>query len=315
MKDKSPHLEAFTTERRNPASIGIDMKSTEEILEMINREDQTIPSAVKKEIPSIRLVVDRVVEVFKNGGRLFYVGAGTSGRMGMLDASECPSTFGTDPDMVQAIIAGGNEALVRTVEWIEDDEEYGSRIVIEKGVTSKDILIGISASGYAPFVIGAMKKAREEGASVVFLNCNPPENSTEYSDYTISVDVGPEIITGSTRMKSGTAQKMILNMITTTAMIKLGKVYSNLMVDMRPVNSKLVQRSIHIIEMATGCSRQHAEDIFDESEGNIKAAILMIILNTDLKYAEELLEKHNGSISRAVNSMGEKREDEYRSSH
>ena len=300
MMNDLPHLDKLATERQNPRSAHIDSKSTEEILQIINNEDRYIPEAVSREIPGITMVVDKVVEVFKKGGRLFYVGAGTSGRMGMLDASECPSTFGTDPEMVQGIIAGGHEALTKTVDWIEDNEEHGKQVILEHGVTSSDILIGISASGYAPFVMGAMKKARETGAVVVFFSCNPTGDYSRYADYQIILDVGPEIIAGSTRLKSGTAQKMVLNMITTAAMIKLGKVYNNLMVDLRPVNSKLVKRSINIIKLATGCNESAAEETFVKAGKNIKTAIIMILLDVEKDGAVKLLKNTNGSISKAV---------------
>ncbi len=305
MREKLADLETLVTEQQNPNSRNIDTKSTAEILQIINSEDQYIPRAVKKELDNISRVVDRVVEVFKRNGRLFYVGAGTSGRLGMLDASECPSTFGTDPEMVQGIIAGGNEALIKTVEWVEDKEEYGEKVIVEKGITNKDIVIGISASGYAPFVMGAMRKAKETGSDVAFISCNISGKPVPYADMVIALDVGPEIIAGSTRMKSGTAQKMVLNMITTASMIKLGKVYNNLMVDLKPVNSKLVQRSVNIIKLATGCSRETAEEVFKESGKRPKTAILMILLNVNRSKAETLLENSSGVISLAVGNYRE----------
>ena len=287
MREKLADLETLVTEQQNPNSRNIDTKSTAEILQIINSEDQYIPRAVKKELDNISRVVDRVVEVFKRNGRLFYVGAGT------------------DPEMVQGIIAGGNEALIKTVEWIEDKEEYGEKVIVEKGITNKDIVIGISASGYAPFVMGAMRKAKETGSDVVFISCNISGKPVPYADMVIALDVGPEIIAGSTRMKSGTAQKMVLNMITTASMIKLGKVYNNLMVDLKPVNSKLVQRSVNIIKFATGCSRETAEEVFEESGKRPKTAILMILLNVNRSKAETLLENSSGVISLAVGNYRE----------
>ncbi len=302
MNETNPldYLEELTTEQRNPNSIGIDKKNTIEILKIINNEDKTVPLAVEKEIPRIAKVVDIVVSSFKRGGRLFYVGAGTSGRLGVLDAAECPPTFGTPPEMVQGIIAGGKDALVRAVEWAEDNEEEGRKEINRRGIGAHDVLVGITASGQAPFVIGAMKQARENGASVIALSCNRKSRTFNHADYRIYIDVGPEIITGSTRMKSGTAQKLVLNMITTASMIKLGKVYNNLMVDLVPVNNKLVERSKRIIKLATDCSREEAERAFAESGMKPKVAIVMVLLGIGKEDAEMLLSKNEGRIGLAV---------------
>ena len=302
MNETNPldYLEELTTEQRNPNSIGIDKKNTIEILKIINNEDKTVPLAVEKEIPRIAKVVDIVVSSFKRGGRLFYVGAGTSGRLGVLDAAECPPTFGTPPEMVQGIIAGGKDALVRAVEWAEDNEEEGRKEINRRGIGAHDVLVGITASGQAPFVIGAMKQARENGASVIALSCNRKSRTFNHADYRIYIDVGPEIITGSTRMKSGTAQKLVLNMITTASMIKLGKVYNNLMVDLVPVNNKLVERSKRIIKLATDCSREQAERAFAESGMKPKVAIVMVLLGIGKEDAEMLLSKNEGRIGLAV---------------
>jgi N-acetylmuramic acid 6-phosphate etherase len=294
------YLEGLTTEQPNPNSIGIDTKETGEILRIINNEDRKVPEAIEREMENIARVVDTVVDSFKRGGRLFYVGAGTSGRLGVLDAAECPPTFGTPPEMVQGIIAGGSEALVRSVEWAEDKEEEGAKAVDERKVTDRDVLIGITASGHAPYVIGAMKRARALGARVAALSCNRGSRIFQYGDNRIFIDVGPEIITGSTRMKSGTAQKLVLNMITTTAMIKLGKVYNNLMVDMCPVNSKLVDRSKRLVRMATGCDKSVAERAFEESGKRPKTAIVMVLLGVSKEMAEGLLSAHEGRIGLAV---------------
>ena len=253
MKD-ADHLAALTTERPNPRSRGIDTLSTIRILRVINREDRRVPRAVSRALPEVARLVDRVVQSFRRGGRLFYVGAGTSGRLGVLDASECPPTYGTPPEMVQGIIAGGREALVRSIEGAEDHEEDGAAVVKEEGIENRDVLVGITASGQAPYVIGAMRRAREIGATVAALSCNRNSRTFHHADICIHVAVGPEIVAGSTRMKAGTAQKLVLNMITTAAMIRLGKVYNNLMVDLTPVNNKLVIRSRRIIRLATGCS-------------------------------------------------------------
>ena len=293
-------LETLSTEQPNPNSYNIDAKSTLEILKIINTEDHNIPGAINKELENIANVVDAVVESFRNDGRLFYVGAGTSGRLGILDAAECPPTFGTDQDMVQGIIAGGHKALTKTVEWIEDSQIDGEREIEKKEINSKDIVIGISASGHAPFVMGAMKKAKEKGAKVVLIICNTIDKDYPDANLIIAVDVGPEIITGSTRMKSGTAQKMVLNMITTASMIKLGKVYNNLMVELMPVNNKLIHRSKAIIRIATGCNSKRANQAFVESGENPKTAILMILLEIEKERANFLLNRNRGSISLAV---------------
>ncbi|MCK5199740.1 MAG: N-acetylmuramic acid 6-phosphate etherase, partial [Spirochaetales bacterium] len=237
------HLAGLTTEQSNPRSEDIDTKSSIEILKIINSEDMTVPGVIAGSLDSIAAVVDTAVLSFKQGGRLFYVGAGTSGRLGVLDASECPPTFGTDPEMIQGIIAGGREALTKAIEWAEDDEAEGAKALNEKGICDKDIVIGITASGQAPFVIGAMKRGKAVGAAVCAISSNKDSRIFAHADYKICIDVGPEIVTGSTRMKSGTAQKLVLNMITTASMIRLGKVFNNLMVDLVPVNSKLINRS------------------------------------------------------------------------
>ena len=288
------------TEQPNPVSRDIDTKSALEIIRIINNEDKKVPLAVEAALPDISRVVDMVVSAFKRGGRLFYVGAGTSGRLGVLDAAECSPTFGVSGDMVQGIIAGGSKALVQSVEWAEDDEEAGKRAVDERGVGSEDVVIGITASGQAPFVIGAMKRGRELGAGIGAVGCNRESRIFDYGDHRIFVDAGPEIIAGSTRMKSGTAQKLVLNMITTAAMIKMGKVYNNLMVDLVPVNSKLVKRSIGLIMSAAGCTRAEAEDAFEASEGHPKTAIVSILAGTDCTRARNLLAAAEGRVGDAL---------------
>jgi len=297
------YLEELTTEQPNPSSYGIDTKTTEEILRIINKEDRKVPQAVASVIPAISSVIDVVVDRFKMGGRLFYVGAGTSGRLGVLDAAECPPTYGTPAEMVQGIIAGGQEALVRSVEGAEDVEFDGTRVMEERGVGCLDVVIGITASGHAPFVIGAMKKAKAEGATVVALSCNRNSRTFQYADYQIFVDVGPEIIAGSTRMKSGTAQKLVLNMITTTAMIKLGKVFNNLMVDLMPVNNKLISRSKRLVQIATGCDAETASRFFEASGRRTKTAIVMVLLGVDREEAEKLLKENDGRIGLAVSAF------------
>ncbi len=293
-------LSRLTTEQPNPASVGIDTKTTLEILRIINGEDATVPQAVRAVIPEVATLVDILADRLKRGGRLFYVGAGTSGRLGILDAAECPPTFGTDPQLIQGIIAGGHEALLKAVEWVEDREEEGAKAVDERKVGRLDVLLGITASGQAPFVIGAMKRAGVLGATVAALSCNRESKTFAHAKVRIFVHVGPEIITGSTRMKSGTAQKLVLNMITTTAMIRMGKVYNNLMVDLVPVNSKLVKRSKNIIQTATGCDQSTAEEAFVASGNRPKVAIVMVLLGVPKEKADELLEKGDGRIGLAV---------------
>ncbi|MBF9017707.1 MULTISPECIES: N-acetylmuramic acid 6-phosphate etherase [unclassified Oceanispirochaeta] len=290
------NLSELVTEQANPASLGIDTKNSHEILEIIINEDKKVPLAVEKALPQISPLVDRVVEQFKKGGRLFYIGAGTSGRLGVLDASECPPTYGSDPEMVQGIIAGGQEALTRSVEWAEDDENQGKQTLLDRGFTADDILIGITASGQAPFVIGAMKYAQSIGAAVGALGCNKGSLIFNHADYPVFMDVGPEIVTGSTRMKSGTAQKLVLNMITTSSMILMGKVYNNLMVDLKPVNQKLILRAKRLILMATGCSPEEAGKVFETSGHHVKTAIVMQLLGTDKDNAVALLEENEGKI-------------------
>jgi N-acetylmuramic acid 6-phosphate etherase len=301
-------LHDLTTEQPNPHSFGIDKKSTIEILRIINREDRKVPLIIGKELKNLADVIDVVVESFRGGGRLFYVGAGTSGRLGILDAAECPPTYGTPPEMVQGIIAGGKDALVRSVEWAEDKETEGKKAIDERGLSSKDVLIGITASGQAPFVIGAMKRGREVRAAVVALSCNRQSQTFKHADYRIFLDVGPEIIAGSTRMKSGTAQKLALNMITTTAMIKLGKVYNNLMVDLVPVNNKLVKRSKRIIALATGCDEETASKAFEDSGGRPKVAIVMVLLAAPKDIAERLLLENEQRIGPALDAFERKRD-------
>lgn len=293
-------LDGFTTESRNERSTHIDRAGTREILAIINAEDKTVPLAVEKELDRIAALVDDIVAAFRAGGRLFYLGAGTSGRLGVLDASECPPTYGVSRDMVQGMIAGGRDALVRSIEGAEDDVEAGSAALKAAGFSRKDVLVGITASGQAPYVLGAMAMAREAGATVAAISCNRDSKTFAYAKHRIYLDVGPEVVTGSTRMKAGTAQKLALNMITTAAMIRIGKVYGNLMVDLTPVNRKLVERSKRLVRQATGCSREIAEQAFAASGNKPKIAILMVLLGVDRAEAERLEQAADGSIARAL---------------
>ncbi|AEV27953.1 N-acetylmuramic acid 6-phosphate etherase [Sphaerochaeta pleomorpha str. Grapes] len=289
-----------TTEQRNPASYKIDTKSTLEILEIINKEDEKVPLAVRKMIPTIASLVDDVVVSFKKGGRLFYIGAGTSGRLGVLDASECPPTFGVSPSMVQGLIAGGLPALTSAIEAAEDNAESGIIELKSRGFTKDDVLVGITASGQAPYVLGAMMYAQGLGAKVGAISCNEESKVFNHADHKIYLAVEPEIITGSTRMKSGTAQKLVLNMITTTAMIRIGKVYNNLMVDLMPLNAKLVDRAKRLIKEITDCSEDQAEELYVQSGGNVKVAVLMSMLQVSCSKAKELLDNNEGSINKVL---------------
>lgn len=289
------------TEQRNPASYQIDTKSTAEILTIINNEDKKVPEAVSQAIPQLTRLVDRAVEVFQKGGRLFYLGAGTSGRLGVLDASECPPTYGVSPDMVQGFIAGGDAALRRSIEGAEDDEKHGIDQLRGAGFSAADMLVGITASGSAPYVLGALRYARSLGSPTGAISCNKDSHTFELADYPIYLPVGPEIVTGSTRMKSGTAQKLALNMITTTAMIRLGKVYNNFMIDLMPVNAKLVERSKRLINEITGCGEVRAAQIFEDSGRKIRTAVIMASLAVSKEEAEALLKQGNGNINNALN--------------
>ncbi len=258
---------------------------------------------MERALPDVAGLVDAVVDSFKKGGKLVYIGAGTSGRLGVLDASECPPTFGTPPAMVQGIIAGGREALVRSVESAEDREDQGAKDLDAVGFCKDDVLVGITASGQAPYVLGAMRRARELGAAVGAISCNPNSGTFALADHRIFVDVGPEVVTGSTRLKSGTAQKLVLNMVTTASMIRLGKVYRNLMIDLTPVNKKLVERSKNLIMRATECDRETAEKAFSASGKKPKIAILMVLLGIDAPSAERLVAANDGHLSKAVEAF------------
>lgn len=295
------NLENLTTEQINLSTKNIDTLSTYEILKTINREDAKVAEAVKEELENITQAVDAIVEKLKNNGRLFYVGAGTSGRIGILDASECPPTYGTDPHMIQGIIAGGTDAIFRAVEGAEDSEELGRKVIADKKINQNDILVGITASGRTPFALGAVREAKKNGIKTIGISNNENSIIKKETDIAITPLVGPEIVMGSTRMKSGTAQKLVLNMLTTASMIKLGKVYGNLMVDLNPSNSKLVNRAVRIIMYATGVDEEEAEKYLDKSAFNPKVAIVMIETNTDKEKAEELLKDGDNFITKAIN--------------
>jgi len=293
-------IKNLITEARNPASEDIDSKSTEEILRIINGEDQTIPPIVENEIPYIVQAVDILVDAFKKGGRLFYIGAGTSGRLGVLDAAECPPTFGTNPEMIQGIIAGGEKALVKAQEGSEDNAEQGAIDLINRGFTQNDVACGIAASFRTPYVLGAVKKAREIGAKTIYVTCNPRNEIKVDVNVAICPVVGPEVVMGSTRMKAGTATKLVLNMLTTTSMIRLGKVYGNMMVDLQMNSRKLEERSKRTVMMITGVDYEQAVDALKKADGHVKTALVMILANVDADEARKRLEAADGFVRSAI---------------
>jgi N-acetylmuramic acid 6-phosphate etherase len=289
------------TERRNPRTASIDLADPLEIVDVINAEDRMVPDAVSTQREQIAAAIATAETCFREGGRLFYVGAGTSGRLGVLDASECPPTFGTDPEMVQGIIAGGLPALTRSQEGAEDVVENGARAMDEHSVAPHDFVIGIAASGTTPYVHSAIRRARELGARTAIISCSPPPAGLlDEVDIAILPIVGPEVVTGSTRMKAGTATKLVLNMITTGAMIRLGKTYGNLMVDLRATNNKLKDRSERIIVEVCGVSRGEARRLLESADKSVKTAIVMQKLGASREEAEKALALAGGVIRRAI---------------
>ena len=293
-------LENLLTEQPNPASANIDSLPTEEVLRIINAEDQQVARAVEREIPAIARAVDSIAAAFDRGGRLFYIGAGTSGRLGVLDASECPPTFGVPAEMVQGIIAGGESALSRATETTEDDPAIGVRDLTSRGFTARDVLVGIAASGRTPYVLGAVAEARRLGAVTVGVSCTPDSPLARAVEIAITLLVGPEVVAGSTRMKAGTAQKMVLNMLSTGAFIRLGFVYGNLMVNVEPKNIKLVDRARRIIAASASVSYERAGDLLEASGNCVRAAILMARTGVDRAEAERRLTAAGGRISKAL---------------
>jgi len=288
------------TESRNPASMEIDNCQVTDILKIINNEDKIIPLAVEKEIPYIENAVDIVVSVFKHNGRLIYIGAGTSGRLGVLDASECPPTFGTPPEMVQGIIAGGYDALVRAQEGSEDRREDASRDLQQKNLSAKDVVCGIAASRRTPYVIAGVDFARSIGCKTIYVTCTPRSEMNVEVDVAICPVVGPEVVMGSTRMKAGTAQKLVLNMITTSAMIRLGKVYANMMVDLQMNSKKLEERSKRTVMIITGVNYEEAQNLLLKANGHVKAAVVMCLADVDKNLAEEALKESDGFVRQAI---------------
>jgi N-acetylmuramic acid 6-phosphate etherase len=288
------------TEKRNRASENIDKLSTKQIVDLINSEDSLVPAAVARQSKQIAAAIDVIVERFKKGGRLFYIGAGTSGRLGVLDASECPPTFGVSASLVQGIIAGGRSALVRSAEGAEDFPEDGSAVIKKKRIRSKDIVIGLAACGMTPFVHGALKQARKIRAATVFITCAPEAVEHIPAEIIINPVVGPEVVTGSTRMKAGTATKLVLNTLTTGAMIKLGKVYGNLMVDLKATNEKLRDRSLRIVMEIANISRPRAKRLLEDAQGKVKAAIVMHFRHTNFAGALKILDECDQFLRRAI---------------
>ncbi|TCZ77405.1 N-acetylmuramic acid 6-phosphate etherase [Paenibacillus albiflavus] len=300
-------ISKLVTEQRNENTQHIDELSTIDVLKLINEEDSIIPGVIAECLPDIALATDAIIQSFKDGGRLFYYGAGTSGRLGILDASECPPTYGTDPEQVQGIIAGGKTAILRAVEGAEDSRELGSSDVDTAAITSKDVVVGIAASGRTPYVLGVMERAKELGATVVGLSNNKDTQMKAVADIMIEAVVGPEVVLGSTRMKAGTAVKMILNMLSTTAMIRSGKVYENLMVDLQASNYKLIERGKRLITLATGASREVVDRVYAQSNGHIKSAIVMILADISFEDAQLRLNQTGGFVREAIqaNSLSE----------
>lgn len=293
MQDRG-HL---TTEHVNPASADLDGGSIAEAFDIIHEQDATVAGAVAAAKVDICRAIERVVEAFRAGGRLIYVGAGTSGRLGVMDAAECPPTFLTDPNMVIGVIAGGDAALKRSVEGAEDHAEDGAAAIDALAAGKRDVVFGISTGGTTPFVHAALRRARQRGAGTVFLACVPADQAADDADVSIRVVTGPEVLAGSTRMKAGTATKLVLNMVTTIAMIQLGKVYGNLMVDVNTrANAKLVDRGVRIIQAATGLDRESAKRLLDRAEGKVKTALAMHARSADAAAAEAMLAEHGGRL-------------------
>ena len=304
-------LRNLTTEQRNPSSMDIDARSISEILKIINEEDKQVAFAVENELLYIAKATEIVISSFRKGGRLIYVGAGTSGRLGVLDAVECPPTYGVVPEMVQGMIAGGDKAMFHAQEGAEDNEENGARDINEKDVNEKDVVCGIAASLQTPYVVGAIKRAKSRGAKTIYITTNPRKKFSlpEFSELAKAIDipicpeVGPEVIMGSTRMKSGTAQKLVLNMITTAAMIRLGKVYENMMIDLRITNLKLKERAKRVVMTITGITYEAAAEYLEKADGQVKTALVMIKAKVSKNEAQERLRKADGFVRSAIEGV------------
>lgn len=296
-------LSSMKTEARNRETLNLDQMSIGEILTQMNKEDHGVPVSIKAILPEIEQAVELIVASFKQGGRLIYVGAGTSGRLGVLDAAECVPTFGVSPEMVVGLIAGGEKAMVNAVEGAEDSLILAVEDLKKLNLNERDTVVGIAASGRTPYVIGALEYAKEVKASTVSLSCNSNAAISPYAEVALEVETGPEVLTGSTRLKAGTAQKLVLNMLSTTSMIGIGKVYQNLMVDVQATNEKLVERSKRIIMEATGVAYDVAEKVFEEADHHVKTAIVMLLTNQSKEAAKELLEQADGFVGRVVENQ------------
>jgi N-acetylmuramic acid 6-phosphate etherase len=292
------------TEQANPRTREIDRRSTLDILTLINNEDRTVAAAVTVVLPQVAAAVDCIVARLAGGGRLFYVGTGTSGRLGVLDASECPPTYGVSPDLVRGIIAGGDQALVKSVEAAEDDPVQAARDLESAGLAAGDVVVGISASGNTPYTLGALLHAKQSGAAAIALTCNPESQMAAAAEVSIAPVVGPEVIAGSSRMKAGTAQKLILNMLSTATMIRLGLVYGNLMSNLQPNNAKLVRRACAILAEETGLSSDEAARLFETAGRDLRLAFVMAATKLPRAEAETLLQAHGNSVRRAIDSIG-----------
>ncbi|MEI5840181.1 N-acetylmuramic acid 6-phosphate etherase [Lacticaseibacillus rhamnosus] len=303
------NLDQMTTETRNEKTMQLDTMSVHDFVTVMNAEDQTVAQSVNHALPAIEAAIETITTSFKRGGRLFYIGAGTSGRLGVLDAAECVPTFGTAPEMVQGLIAGGMKAMTVAVEGAEDSVALGQSDLKERHLTQNDTVVGIAASGRTPYVIGGLDYAQSIGAATVSLACNHNAAISQHAQIAIEVPAGPEVLTGSTRLKAGTAQKLVLNMLSTGAMVGIGKVYKNLMVDVQPTNEKLVVRSQRIIQQATGCDAKTAQTAFEAANRHVKLAIVMILTNQPSTTAQTLLNQANGFISKAVALSQEETED------
>lgn len=290
------------TEQRNPNSTNLDQMSVMEMLELMNDEDQNVLEAIQKVLPDVEQLIDAVIQSFKNGGRLIYMGAGTSGRLGILDAVECVPTFGTSPDQVVGLIAGGEKAIKDAVEGAEDSKELAHEDLEALNLNENDIVVGIAASGRTPYVIGGLEYAREKGATTGALSNNENTKISALADYSIEIITGPEVLTGSTRLKAGTSQKLVLNMISTISMVKTGKAYGNLMIDVQATNEKLVERSKRIIVEATGVEYEVAEKAYEEA-GSVKTAIVMILAEATKEEAEQTLSETDGFVRAAIQAL------------
>ncbi len=293
-------LKKFATETRNPETMNLDEMTSLQIVTAMNREDSQVPLAIAEVLPQIAEAVTIIEHAFLEGGRLFYMGAGTSGRLGVLDASECPPTYGVDPGMVIGLIAGGEKAFIKAVEGAEDSRELGRQDLIDQNLNSKDVVVGIAASGRTPYVVGGLEYANQLSCKTIAVSCNKGSMIGEIAGLAIEAQPGPEVLTGSTRLKAGTVQKLILNMLSTASMVRIGKAYQNLMVDVVQSNEKLRTRAENIVMDATGVEREKARQTIEKADGKVKTAITMILADCDQASAEELLEKAGGHVREAI---------------